>query len=405
MGSRRQSVQRLGTAALCLALLPVGVTAVSVTDGPVQPLIPRLQVLSLLPAAATPRPPQQDRRLALPSTRTREFSAVGVTWLRTREVDVREVVVRTRSTGTGRWSRWRALPVEPGYSSAGGSRDGTTAMHVGGSDGVEVRVTARGGRDPLDLRVDLIDPGPAPAGSTLRPAAVPGLGRARVISRDAWGADPRAHRDQTPERAPQVVFVSRSLTTKDYSRAEAAVVVRGVQAFETLSRGWCDMGAAYVIDRFGRLFTGRAGPSGTPVVGQGSPGVEASALGVTVLGADSTVVPTAAQVTGLAPLLAARLSAAYADPRGSTVLVAGQGSRLHRPGEAVTFDVVSDRRTAGRCSETSAPDQEALARLRTRVAGQLSGALWRRLPPHRRCTSATTRVERTAVTDCPGRLR
>jgi hypothetical protein len=371
MSGRSTSAPRLIGAALALALLPVGATAGARAAGTGAPASPALQVLPLL--APSPGPDAGLRRLVLPPTRTRAFSTVGATWSGDEGIRPLQVEVRTRAVRTGRWSGWRSLPVAPQHPGTG--RDGTTPVYVGGADGVEARATADGG-EPVDLRVDLIDPGSTPAGS-LRPVAVAGLGGARVIPRDAWGADPQTECAAPPTGAPQAVFLSRSLTTKDYSRPEAAAVLRGVQAFETLSRGWCDMGAAYVVDRFGRIFAGRTQLSGTPLEGQGTPGFDASSLGVTVLATGSDAAPTAVQVTGLVPLLAGLLGPAYADPRGTTALVAGRGSPLHAPGEVVTFDVISDRSSAVRGGGTSTGTERALAQLRRRVADAMPGALVR----------------------------
>jgi hypothetical protein len=374
MGGRSAGAPRLLSAALALALLPVGATAAAVIDAPGDPAAPGLQVLPLHATSAAASA-EQDSRLELSPTPTRPFTTLGVTWSHSREVQVTEVLVRTRSARTGQWTGWAELPVEPADSSPSAGRDGTTAMYVGGSDGVEARVTARGGREPVDLRVDLVDPGPAPAGASLRSAAVTGLGGARVIPREQWGADPQAQCDQTAERAGQVVLVSRSLATSDYTRPEAAAVVRGLQAFDMLSRGWCDLGAAYVVDRFGRSFAGRTAPAGTPVAGQGNPGFDASAVGVAVLAADPAAAPTTAQVAGMVPLVAGLLAPAHADPAGSTVVVAGPGSALHAPGEQVRSDVISDRRSAVGGGALDGPTDRALAQLRRRVANAMPGAL------------------------------
>jgi hypothetical protein len=181
MGGRVASAPRLLSAALALSLLPIGATAAAVAGGPADPEAPALQILPLLWSAPAPGPAEDDRHLVLPPTSTRAFSTLGVTWSPTGQVEVDRVEVRTRSARTGRWSGWRTLPVEPRQSTATGGRDGTTAMYVGGSDAVEARVTARGAADPVDLRVDLIDPAATPSGSSLTPVAVAGLGGALVI--------------------------------------------------------------------------------------------------------------------------------------------------------------------------------------------------------------------------------
>ncbi|MPY49938.1 peptidoglycan recognition protein family protein [Streptomyces acidicola] len=116
----------------------------------------------------------------------RSFSLVGVVW-DDPETELRgRVQVRTRATGTARWSGWQdiethnqehAADPESAERASGRVRGSTAPLWVGASDGVELRVRAeiehRTGVPgvqtlPSGLRLELVDPGlgtePPPVG-------------------------------------------------------------------------------------------------------------------------------------------------------------------------------------------------------------------------------------------------
>ncbi|MFP8944535.1 peptidoglycan recognition protein [Streptomyces fenghuangensis] len=100
------------------------------------------------------------------------FSLLGVTWTDPAARVEGTVEARTRSTATGRWSRWLVLDGDSGQGERGAERGGTEPAWVGPSDGVEVRVRAAGKSSaglPAGLRLDMVDPGGTATG--MEPAA------------------------------------------------------------------------------------------------------------------------------------------------------------------------------------------------------------------------------------------
>ncbi|MGW2087378.1 peptidoglycan recognition protein family protein [Streptomyces sp. NPDC001880] len=117
----------------------------------------------------------------LPERDVRPFSLVGVVW---DDADTElhgTVQVRTRATGTGKWSPWQDLEThnaehgaDPGTAEreSGTVRGATAPLWVGDSDGVAVRVrpeapdlqgrTASAVPLPAGLRLELVDPGKDP---------------------------------------------------------------------------------------------------------------------------------------------------------------------------------------------------------------------------------------------------
>ncbi|MFE6754224.1 N-acetylmuramoyl-L-alanine amidase [Streptomyces sp. NPDC057684] len=158
-----------------------------------------------LPLSVLPR----DRGLRAPGEQgltqrdVRPFSLVGVVWNDPAAELEGRVQVRTRATGTARWSGWQEVEThngdhapDPGTAErdSGRLRGSTAPLWVGASDGVEVRVRPqaapahRGATPagsaansaaqaplPKGLHVELVDPGddPPPSGS---PADVPRAG-------------------------------------------------------------------------------------------------------------------------------------------------------------------------------------------------------------------------------------
>ncbi|MET7649712.1 N-acetylmuramoyl-L-alanine amidase [Streptomyces sp. NPDC005486] len=167
-------------------------------DRPDNPARPDLPVLPDLPGSTQSLPLAAlagNRDLGgtgaaqgLPRRDVRHFSLLGVVWDDPATELHGRVQVRTRPSGTGRWSGWQDVEThnadhgaDPGTpeSASGRVRGATAPLWVGDSDGVEIRVhpdtelrteeTARGTRTsstisplPTGLRLELVDPGSAP---------------------------------------------------------------------------------------------------------------------------------------------------------------------------------------------------------------------------------------------------
>lgn len=154
------------------------------------------------------------------------FSLVGVVWDDPGAELRGSVQVRTRASGTARWSPWQELETHnlghgPDRDSAEGRssrvRGSTAPLWVGDSDAIEVRVRAEDDRTgttrapllPEGLRVELVDPGKdaptgAPAQTTGTPASAgsPGEG-ARDTGPDPQPATSAADPEPAPSANPQ----------------------------------------------------------------------------------------------------------------------------------------------------------------------------------------------------------
>ena len=311
-------------------------------------------------------------------TATAPFSLLGVTWLPDPDVDV-TVQVRTR-TG-GRWSDWTPLAPQGDHRPDGGPavnpelREGTAPHWVGPSDGVQVRVDADGGRPPRDVRVELVDPGSSPADGRQEPRsrAFAEEPRPPIITRAQWGADESIRRGSpTYNSTVKVGFVHHTAGSNDYTREQAAAMVRGVYAYHVKSNGWSDIGYNYLVDRFGRAYEGRAGGLDRFVFGSHTGGFNRDSFAVSLLGDFTSVPPSAETLGALSVVLAWKLGAAHRDPLGKAVLTsAGGGTSRFAAGTSVTFAVLSGHRDAGNTSCPGSTTYARMAQIRTQVAERL----------------------------------
>ena len=106
-----------------------------------------------------------------------------------------------------------------------------------------------------------------------------------IMPRLSWGADESIRRGP-PTYAPAVRFaiVHHTAGRNDYSRAEAAAIVKGIQLFHVQGNGWNDIGYNFLVDRFGTIYEGRFGGIDRNVVGAHALGFNTGSVGIALLG-------------------------------------------------------------------------------------------------------------------------
>ncbi|MER6128559.1 N-acetylmuramoyl-L-alanine amidase [Streptomyces sp. NPDC001795] len=191
----------------------------------------------------------------------RSFSLVGVVWGDPGAELRGSVQIRTRATGTGRWSGWQDVEThnsdhgpdpETAESRSSRVRGSTAPLWVGDSDGIEVRVraadapkagTTRAPMLPDGLRVALVDPGAesqpgattqnshtaasAPQSGGGAPADTPGAGApsdtpGAGASADAPGAGSATsapNADLAPPNAMEIPALSKAATEEALNKA------------------------------------------------------------------------------------------------------------------------------------------------------------------------------------------
>ena len=262
-----------------------------------------------------------------------QYAMVAVTW----KADERPVEVDVRTRSDGGWSDWRHLESDSD-GPRGGPTDGTVPLWVGSADGVAARVRTSHGAAPRDVRVLTIDPGDQPAdarGSRLPSAGGP-VGRPKfpgqpaIISRKRWGADPDLG-DKCFEpiygKTTKAAIVHHTVGTNNYKRADSAGIVRGILAYHTQGRDWCDIGYNFLVDRFGRIFEGRDGGIAKPVRGAHAGDFNADTMGVSMMGNFDNVRLQRRLKNAVVRLVGWRLGTNYVRPNGTVRM---HGARIKR---------------------------------------------------------------------------
>ncbi|WP_435736725.1 DUF4214 domain-containing protein [Cellulosimicrobium sp. PMB13] len=264
------------------------------------------------------------------------FQTVAVSWPDDLTAEVPELQVRTRSDD-GTWTDWQHLEVADEQPDAGTvdaeveTRSGTGTMYVGESDAVQVATVDAVQELPADVRLTLIstpEPTEVPeaevAGATSTGEAVTtnalfveSAGAAvataaagpAVISRAGWGAAPQACTPDTASRLVGAVIHHTANPNSYTSVAQAMQVIRNDQAYHINTRGWCDLGYNFVVDKWGNVYEGRANSLTKPIIGVHAGGFNTSTVGVAFLGDHSSVAPSSAAVQAVANVVGFRLGA------------------------------------------------------------------------------------------------
>ena len=337
---------------------------------------------------------------------TNSFTVFGVTW----DPGPQDVVIRYRVRESGAWSEWQAVGASDAIPDANRAeaadtttRGGTDPIVASHADGVQIWAQAATGK-VTGVKVVLIDPGTraadaAPAAATvantsartttstgatvtsavfrqasatIRTVASPA--QPSIISRAGWGAD-ESLRTCEPDYSTGIVSaaVHHTASANNYAPEDVPGIIRGFYAYHTRpeadgGRGWCDIGYNFLVDRFGRIFEGRAGGIASTVIGVHTGGFNSRTIGIAAIGDFSTAAVPAALTESLSQLIAWKFSI-HRIMAGATVqMVSGGGESKYPLGTVVEFPTIYGHRDAGL---TACPGQnlyDLLPAIRARVA-------------------------------------
>jgi N-acetylmuramoyl-L-alanine amidase-like protein len=283
------------------------------------------------------------------------------------------VWLRTRSAAG--WSAWREVERAADGPDPGSREDHPDRVYTdgqwldAGTAEVQVRVdpSAAAGTPAAkpDLRAHLVTPDLTPTPGT-EPAragvATAATAQPAIVSRAGWGAD-ESLRGHDPEYSDTVkaAFVHHTVQSNSYSPSESAALVRADYLYHVRGRGWNDIGYNFLVDRYGRVFEGRAGGITRAVLGAHAGGFNTDTTGVALLGTFSSRRPTAPMLGGLQRLLAWKLDLTHVDPRGLTVLTSAGGANTRFPaGRRVVANTILGHRST---SYTDCPGSPTIALL------------------------------------------
>ena len=331
---------------------------------------------SLLPKVGSKR--WESRRLPAST-----HSMVAFTW--SADQTAPRTQIRSRKGGT--WGNWLPVPtlhdVPDSVSGEGTTVAGTELVWIGRADGIQIRAE---GRRPDDLTLVLLYPERRPGDPLLEQSSArlvasrtgadsePHAPRPRLVTREEWGAN-ESLRDGRPtyNRTIKQVHVHHTVNSNNYTRHDVPALIRGMYAYHTQSLGWSDIGYNFLVDRFGRVFVGRAGGPAKPGRGAHTLGFNAESTGVSAIGNYDSVRPSEAMLDAIAAIAAWKLDRFHRNPRGE-IRVESEGSDKYAAGRTVRLPVIDGHRDT---NDTACPGQhlyEALPKVRRRAARIIAAA-------------------------------
>ena len=289
-------------------------------------------------------------------TSTDPFDLVAVTWQADPDGPAPDVEVRVREADG--WSAWETLAVmdegpDPGTEEFARARTGTSPLLTDHADGVEVRLSAEPGQTPVGATVELVGAGTSTGDTHVDQAplasASAAVSRPAIISRAAWGADESLRGGAASySSSVDVAVIHHTASTNAYSDTDAAAQIRSIYAYHTASLGWNDIGYNFLVDRFGRIYEGRAGGVERAVTGAHTGGFNARTVGISALGNYQETSAPGALTEAVSQLIAWKLPLHDSDPAGTTELTsAGGGTSRYAAGSQVTVPNVIGHRDVG----------------------------------------------------------
>ena len=239
----------------------------------------------------------------------------------------------------GGWSHWAAADADVAPDGGTVRRHDGNLVWTGASDDVEFRTHGA----VAHLRAYELWSRPVPAPERLLAEA----GTPTIVTRAEWRANERIVRAR-PRYAKTIklAIVHHTAGTNDYTPAQAAAIVRGIEVYHVKGNGWNDIGYNFLVDRFGTIYEGRGGGMTRNVIGAHAEGFNSGTVGVALIGNFTNVTPPKAMRDALVKLLAWRLDLAHVDPL-STVAYTSGGNYKYRAGKVVVLRAISGHRDTG----------------------------------------------------------
>ncbi|WP_370518490.1 FG-GAP-like repeat-containing protein [Nostocoides sp. HKS02] len=138
------------------------------------------------------------------------------------------------------------------------------------------------------------------------------------------------------------IVIHHTAGTNDYTQATAAAQVRGIYAYDTLGLGWADIAYNFLVDKWGRVYEGRAGSITLPVRGAHAMGFNTDTMGIAAMGNYETTTAPDAMVDSLAKVAGWKLSQYGVNPLGTARLTSqGGAGTKYAAGVSVTLPAIN----------------------------------------------------------------
>ena len=200
------------------------------------------------------------------------------------------------------------------------------------------------------------------------------LGGVDVLPRAAWAGDLAPVGPVPAEPDVRYLLVHHSVDPGNaYGEDDVAGILRGFFRFHTSSRGWPDLAYNFLVDRFGRVWEGRAGSLAGPVAGDATGGNQGFDQLCCFVGNHQDAEPSPAAFAAMGRLLGAlaRRHGIAVGPDAATSFTS-RGSNRHPAGTVVSTATITGHREMSR---TQCPGDRVVARLaELRLAAAASAA-------------------------------
>ncbi|MGW7198828.1 peptidoglycan recognition protein family protein [Streptomyces chryseus] len=164
-----------------------------------------------------------------------------------------------------------------------------------------------------------------------------------VVPREKWLRGTEQRRVRVRYAPPvEAAFVHHTNSPNGYDCADVPRIIRKVYAAQAGGRHWDDIGYNFLVDRCGRIYEGRAGGTGRPVVGAHAQGFNHHTVGIAAIGVftEGADVPRPMR-DAIAALVAWKLGMADVDPRSTVRLVSSNSRSKYPKGTSVRLNAVS----------------------------------------------------------------
>ncbi|MCQ9387393.1 NlpC/P60 family protein [Brevibacterium sp. 50QC2O2] len=159
-------------------------------------------------------------------------------------------------------------------------------------------------------------------------AKVKKVAKPSIASRKAWGANESIRRSG-PSYADSVkaAVIHHTEGSNNYDAGDVPGIIRGIYTFHVKGRGWADIGYNVLVDKFGRLWQGRAGNVDRPIIGAHVSNFNTGTFGISVLGTYMKKAPSKAAQVAVENTIAWKLSKDGVPAIGKTTV---NGKRINR---------------------------------------------------------------------------
>jgi hypothetical protein len=298
----------------------------------------------------------------------RRFDLVGIRWRGAGAL----AGGRLRTRVNGRWHRWVPLAAADDHGpDLGPPTAGTDPVWAGGADALQLSWrTAPAGMRLRFVRVTHRVRLPAPRAHAAQVGAPPVM-----VMRSDWDPGNQCKPRTTPSfGSVAMAFVHHTVSDNDYTAETSPAIVLAVCRYHRNANGWNDIGYNFLVDKYGRLFEGRAGGIDKAVVGAQAQGWNSQSTSVSNIGTYSDVPQTDAALAAMADLLSWKLGVHGVPVTGQVSLTSAGGPENRFPaGQVVSFERISGHRDGGKTECPGAALYAQLPELR-QLAAERTGA-------------------------------